>query len=100
MYGSGQKSKSSSGGGGGFYGGGSSWGAAGGGGSGYIGNSDLNNKKMVSYYNASEGLTSDTSAHTSNDASTYTVSTTNVSSTPTPDYAKIGNGYIRIKSLL
>ena len=88
------------GGGGGYYGGGASWGAPGGGGSGYIGNSNLSNKKMVSYYNASAGLTSDTSAHTSTNASTYTVSTTNVSATPTADYAKIGNGYIRIVSAL
>lgn len=33
---------------------------------------------------------------TSNDESTKTISTTNVSSTATSDYAKSGNGYARI----
>ncbi len=33
---------------------------------------------------------------TSNDVATKTVSTTNVSETPTSEYAKQGNGYARI----
>lgn len=88
------------GGGGGYYGGGSSWGSAGGGGSGYIGHSSLTNKKMVGYFKSGSGLTSDTAAYTSNTTSIKTEATTNVSSTPTADYAKTGNGYIIINSLL
>ena len=72
-------------GGGGYYGGWGRCGYAGGGGSGYIGNSSLTNKHMTCYNCA-----------TSTDASTYTNSTTNVSSTAISDYAKSGNGYARI----
>ena len=89
---------SGTGGGGGYYGGGGSWGAAGGGGSGYIGNSRLSDKKMVSYFKSGSGLTSETSAHTSSNASDKTESTENVSATATANYAKIGNGYVRITS--
>ena len=76
------------GGGGGFYGGymnnvgGKSSGS---GGSGYIGNTLLTNKAMYCY-NCSE----------SSDESTKTITTTNVSETPTSKCAKIGNGYARI----
>lgn len=61
-----------SGGGGGYYGGGSSSRQGSGGGSGYIGNSNLTNKTMYCY-NCTE----------SSETATKTVSTTNVSETPT-----------------
>ena len=79
------------GGGGGLYGGyssnnvGDSTDASGGGGSGYIGNSNLTNKAMYCY-NCEE----------SSEESAKTISTTNVSETPTKNYAKVGNGYARI----
>ncbi|HPF83198.1 MAG TPA: glycine rich domain-containing protein [Bacilli bacterium] len=74
------------GGGGGFYGGGSAANnGAGGGGSSYIGNTKLSTKSMYCY-NCTE----------SNVESTKTVSTTNVSDTPTSNYAKMGNGYVKI----
>lgn len=79
------------GGGGGFYGGGSgSCGdnegqGAGGGGSGYINTSKLTNAFMYGYNVA-----------TSNNTATKTYSTTNVSETPTSNYAKSGNGAARI----
>lgn len=73
------------GGGGGFYGGGSARHAGGGGGSGYIGNSSLINKEMYCY-----GCTE------SNEESTKTISTTNVSNEPISGYAKQGNGYAKI----
>ena len=83
------KETSEAGGGGGLYGGGGSWGGGGGGGSSYIGNSRLtgntNEKRMVGY-----------SCATSGTASTYTLSTTNVSSTAYANYAKDGSGYARI----
>ena len=74
------------GGGAGYYGGGgaSIWGSAGAG-SGYIGNTNLIDKSMYCY-----------NCSTSNDQSTRTYSTTNVSETPTSQYAKIGNGYAKI----
>ena len=101
LYGGGglATSTSGTGGGGGYYGGGASWGAGGGGGSGYIGNSRLSDKKMVSYFKSGSGLTSETSAHTSSYASDKTESTENVSATATANYAKKGSGYIRITSL-
>jgi len=74
-------------GGGGFYGGGACVSSCGGG-SGYIGNSLLTNKAMYCY-NCTE----------SSEESTKTVSTTNVSSTATSNYAKSGNGYARITYL-
>lgn len=76
-----------SGGGGGFFGGASGYdyGSSAAGGSGYIGNSSLTNKSMYCY-NCTE----------SSDTATKTVSTTNVSTTPTSNYAKMGNGYARI----
>ena len=75
------------GGGGGYYGGagGSARNGGGGGGSGYIGNSLLTNKYMYCY-----------NCTTSNDVNTKTYTTTNVSSTPTADYAKSGAGAARI----
>ena len=75
------------GGGGGYYGGagGSARNGGGGGGSGYIGNSLLTNKYMYCY-----------NCTTSNDVNTKTYTTTNVSSTPTADYAKSGSGAARI----
>ena len=71
----------------GYYGG-SSNDYGGGGGSSYIGNSKLSNKQMYCY-NCKE----------SNDESTKTISTTNVSETPTTNYAKIGNGYAKITKI-
>ena len=73
-------------GGAGLYGGYS--GCGGGGGSSYIGNSLLTDKAMYCY-NCTE----------STDESTKTISTTNVSSTPTSNYAKQGNGYAKITYL-
>ena len=78
----------SGGGGGGYYGGGASNQAGAGGGSGYIGNSNLTNKSMYCY-----------SCQESTDESTKTISTTNVSETPTENYAKIGNGYAKITKI-
>ena len=74
-------------GGGGYYGGagGSARNGGGGGGSGYIGNSLLTNKYMYCY-----------NCTTSNDVNTKTYTTTNVSATPTADYAKSGSGAARI----
>lgn len=69
--------------GGGFYGGGVSE-VISCGGSSYL-SSSLDNKSMYCY-NCTE----------SSDTATKTVSTTNVSATPTSNYAKIGNGYARI----
>ncbi len=79
-----------SGGGAGFYGGSSSFLQGSGGGSGYIGNSLLVSSSDVSKHMTCYNCT------TSNDESTKTISTTNVSSTATSDYAKSGNGYARI----
>lgn len=59
--------------------------SSGSGGSGYIGNNLLTNKAMYCY-NCTE----------SSDTNTKTISTTNVSETPTSNYAKIGHGYARI----
>lgn len=81
-------SSNTSGGGGGFYGGGSSTGPSGGG-SGYIGNTNLTEKLMYCY-NCTE----------STDTNTKTVSTTNTSEEPIANYAKIGNGYVRITYLV
>lgn len=66
-------------------GGGCSSNLAGGGGSGYIGNSSLINKAMYCY-----------NCKTSSDSQTLTNSTTNVSENPISQYAKIGNGYVKI----
>ena len=76
------------GGGGGYYGGGIYDSAGGSGGSGYIGNEDLSNKVMYCY-NCTE----------SNNESTKTISTTNVSSTAISNYAKKGSGYAKITYL-
>ena len=57
---------------------------------GYIGN-----KKLISNSVYTKHMTGYKVA-TSEDTSTKTISTTNVSSTPTADYAKLGNGYARI----
>ena len=83
-------------GGGGYYGGGASYGntrangnSGGGGGSGYIGNSSLTNKYMYCY-----------NCTTSSAAATLTYSTTNVSDTPTTNYAKSGNGAARITATI
>ena len=78
------------GGGAGFYGGFSggasgNYTGSGSGGSGYIGNDLLKNKSMYCYNCA-----------TSDDESTRTYSTTNVSEAPISQYAKIGNGYAKI----
>lgn len=74
---------SKAGGGGGFYGGGG--GVSGGGGSGYINTSKLTNACMYGY-----------NVSTSSATETKTYSTTNVSETPTSNYAKAGNGAARI----
>ena len=73
------------GGGAGYYGGGASNQSGAGGGSGYIGNSSLTNKYMYCY-----------NCTASDEESTKTYTTTNVSATPTADYAKSGNGAARI----
>ena len=74
------------GGGGGLYGGGGGQYFNGaGGGSGYIGNSLLTDKVMYCY-----------SCTSSSAAKTKTFSTTNVSATPTSNYAKSGNGYVKV----
>lgn len=75
-----------SGGGGGLYGGGCRASSAGG--SSYIGNPLLKNKVMVCYQ-----------CMTSNDASTKTVSTGNVSANAIVNTAKLGDGYARITYL-
>ena len=88
-FGAGSTTSYSVGGGSGFYGGAGDnyeWGATGG--SGYIGNSKLTNKKMYCY-----------DCTESSDESTKTISTTNVSETPTENYAKKGNGYVKITLL-
>ena len=76
-------------GGSGYYGGGAGTGGncygGGGGGSGYIGNSLLTNKYMYCY-----------NCTTSDVESTKTYTTTNVSSTPIANYAKQGDGAVRI----
>ena len=79
---------SAGGGGAGYFGGGSTANGGGAGGSGYIGNSLLTNKVMYCY-NCAE----------SNDESTKTISTTNVSNNPISNYAKMGNGYAKIAYL-
>ena len=78
------------GGGGGFYGGNASQTstngiAGGGGGSGYIGSSLLSDKYMYCY-----------NCTTSSETDTLTYSTTNVSSSPIANYAKSGDGAVRI----
>ena len=78
-----------SGGGGGYYGGGSGYLNAAGGGSGYIGNTNLNNKIMYCY-SCQESTSEADETHIK------TRSTTNVSATATSNYVKIGNGYVKI----
>ena len=78
-----------SGGGGGYYGGGSGFLNAAGGGSGYIGNTNLNNKIMYCY-------SCQESTEEVDETHIKTRSTTNVSATATSNYAKIGNGYVKI----
>ena len=88
-FGAGSTTSYSVGGGSGFYGGAGDtyeWGATGG--SGYIGNSKLINKKMYCY-----------DCTESSDESTKTISTTNVSETPTENNAKKGSGYAKITLL-
>ena len=82
---SGTKSQYGTGGGSGLYGGGAGKISGSGGGSGYIGNAKLTDKVMYCY-NCQE----------SNDKSTKTVSTTNVSSNAITNSAKIGNGHVKI----
>ena len=77
----------SAGGGSGYYGGTAGY-YGGGGGSSYIGNALLGNKVMYCY-NCTE----------STDIATKTISTTNVSSSPVSNYAKMGNGYAKITYL-
>lgn len=61
---------------------------AGGGGSGYIANPDTFNKKMVGY-----------NVPTSSDSDTLTQNTTHYSSSAISNYAKMGNGFVRITYL-
>ena len=85
-FGYGGQGGTSTGGGSGYYGGGGSYHVqAAGGGSSYIGNSLLTNKYMYCY-----------NCSTSDATDTKTYTTTNVSSTPTANYAKSGNGAARI----
>ena len=79
------------GGGAGFYGGGSGYtsGSSAGGGSGYIGNTNLTDKIMYCYNCQSSESEED-------ETNIKTRSTTNVSATPTSNYAKMGHGYARI----
>ena len=79
------RDENGSGGGAGLYGGGSSFGSGSGGGSSYIGNASISNGVMYCY-----------SCIESSAEKTKTVSTENASSSPTSQYAKIGNGYVRI----
>ena len=81
------------GGGGGWYGGymyNSSGRSSGSGGSGYIAS-----ERLISYNDTTKKMYC-YNCPTSNDANTYTVTTTNVSATATSEYAKIDNGYARI----
>ena len=87
FFGKGATTTGVSAGGGGYYGGAGTI-AAGGGGSGYIGNPLLTEKSMYCY-NCQE----------STEESTKTISTTRVSSTPTENCAKQGNGYARITQM-
>ncbi|MDO4996287.1 MAG: glycine rich domain-containing protein [Bacilli bacterium] len=84
-------SPNASAGGGGLYGGGCGYStaSAGGGGSGYIGNTNLTNKIMYCYNCQS-------SENEADETHIKTRSTTNVSDTPTSNYAKTGHGYARI----
>ena len=89
-FGKGKMAIGNSGGGSGWYGGfggddDTYYAGAGAGGSSYIGNPLLTEKSMYCY-NCEE----------STEENTKTISTTNVSETPTSNYAKIGNGYARI----
>ena len=75
-------------GGGGYYGGGFGYHAPAGGGSGYIGNSLLTNKYMYCY-----------NCDTSDEVDTKTYTTTNTSEIANSDYAKMGDGAIKITFL-
>ena len=93
-FGQGGNGEIQSGGGGGLYGGRSGnsengfYSGSGSGGSGYIGNPLLTDKGMYGY-NVTE----------TNEESTKTISTTNISTLPVENYAKAGNGYARIQYL-
>lgn len=89
-----QSTGNSSGGGGGYYGGGAGtgYGGLGGGGSGYIGNTNLTDKIMYCYNCQS-------SENEEDETNIKTRSTTNVSETPTSNYAKMGDGFVRITYL-
>ena len=85
------------GGGGGYYGGGASKATSGrdpgaAGGSGYIGYAGLTDKIMYCYNCQS-------SENEEDETNIKTRSTTNVSVTPTSNYAKIGDGFVRITYL-
>ena len=86
-------SANSGGGGGGWFGGGGGMVNSGGGGSGYIGNSLLLSYKDVTKHMAGYLNT------VNNTASTKTISSLGVSSTPTSDYAKSGSGAIKISAI-
>lgn len=81
------------GGGGGFYGGRSNCYGRGGSGTGYISNELLKTNELITKHMTCY------SCSTSTNADIYTNSTTNISSTPTSDYAKQGNGYAKITYL-
>lgn len=80
------------GGGGGFFGGSGNRMIGGTGGSGYIANPSLSNKIMYCYNCQS-------SENEDDETNIKTRSTTNVSETPTSNYAKIGDGFVRITYL-
>lgn len=80
------------GGGGGFYGGSGNRMIGGTGGSGYIGNQNLTNKIMYCY-NCQESTSETDETHIK------TRGTSNISEEPLSNYAKIGNGYVRITYL-
>ncbi|MBR1416354.1 MAG: hypothetical protein IJ572_00860 [Bacilli bacterium] len=82
-----------SGGGGGYYGGGGSTVAGAGGGSSYIASSNLKSLNTITKHMTCYNCT------TSDEKSTKTISTTNVSSNPISDYAKSGNGYAKVTLL-
>lgn len=80
------------GGGGGFYGGSGNRMVGGTGGSGYIGNQNLTNKIMYCY-NCQESTSEADETHIK------TRGTSDISEEPLSNYAKIGNGYVRITYL-
>ena len=90
-YGGGNAGNQDSGGGSGYYGGGTghAYGSSAGGGSGYIGSNQLSNKHMTGY-----------KVKESRQEGTYTISVEKVSEEAIRDYAKQGDGHIKITKLV